>query len=686
MNDILKIQILSGPEQGKKYSIESPMVCTIGRSEACSIVIKNDAKISRQHCQIEFTDTLSITDLDSANGISINGEEIKPHVSHPLVHNDELVVGDSLLKIQLISPQELPEATGVDPGGTDKMLRIIEGTYEPLDRPGLLTPKPFHFSEFLLNLIFWITEKVNAGVCTFIKYARAFLSGLLKKTSWSMRLAFLLTLLGALAITIGEFGEACYISRSGFDAQQVKLLTSTGILASFNHFALFSTYAGCFMLLSLLVLLLKNKLSFLCLKICAGVFGVITLWTFVFLVRVPTLMLAFDKTGKIFDKYYRNHLWISWVWLWVVMALLAFIFITVVLLCKVKRYYCGSSGCQKAFVGDKIVADLKTNSKDPRFRTSAYWSGSLHLLILFLPFLLIRGCMKDYEIPRGDGVPQKIVIKKIKKPDKKKEFIFNMNSAISFYVPELDDERMKELDKETEDEYEASTLAGQPTKKGGKPGWPNGMETARVRFIRLKYGGGDWDQNMGKGADYNFLLEFAKLTGFKIAESTEAIEISDLRRFKDKKGPPFIYITGKGNINLSQKDIQTLRWYLTEQGGLLFADNGGGNFNSSIRSLIRRVFPTDDLVDIANDDIVYQTPFYFPDGAPRLFHHSGDRALGINYNGRWAVFYHQGDINDAWQTGNYGVSDAVKSQAFKMGVNVVNYAFNTYMSIHYTQE
>jgi hypothetical protein len=247
----------------------------------------------------------------------------------------------------------------------------------------------------------------------------------------------------------------------------------------------------------------------------------------------------------------------------------------------------------------------------------------------------------------------------------------------------LDDERMKELDKETEDQYEATNLAGKPSKKGGKPGWPEGMEDARVRFIRLKYKGGDWDQNMGKGSDYNLLLKFRELTDFKIADNTEAIEISDLKRFSKHKSPPFVYITGQGNISLSQKDIKTLRWYLTDEGGMLFADNGGGNFNSSIRSVIRRVFPERQFIDIANDDIIYQTPYYFPDGAPRLFHHSGDRALGINYNGRWAVFYHQGDINDAWQTGHSGVSEALSSQAYKLGVNIINYAFNTYMSLHY---
>jgi hypothetical protein len=564
------------------------------------------------------------------------------------------------------------------------MISIIEGTYIPSYSMQFNTDN-FNLTDFILNLMFWLTEKVHAGFCSLIKYVKAFFQCFFSKASWSMRFAFMLTLLGTLSIAVGEFGADKYVSMSGFDGKQVKLLESTGILSSFNLFSTLSIYVGFLMLFSMLLLRLKNRISLLLLKISAAAFGVITFWTLIFLVRIPSLMLAMDQTGKLFDKYYRNQLWISWIWLWVLMLIPAFVFLVTVSLRKVNDYYSCITDSKKILFGDKVVEDLN-HSKDSRFRTSAYWSGFLHILILFLPFIMIRGCMKDYEIPKGVGAPQKVVIKKIKKPKKKQEFIFNMNSAISFYVPELDDKMMKELDKETEDQYKASSLAGKPSKKGGKPGWPSGMENARVRFIRLKYQGGDWDQNMGKGADYNFLIKFKELTNFKIADNTEAIEISDLRRFKAKKAPPFVYITGQGNINLSQRDVQTLRWYLTEQGGMLFADNGGGNFNRSIRSVIRRVFPEREFVDIANDDIIYQTPYYFPDGAPRLFHHSGDRALGINYNGRWAVFYHQGDINDAWQSGGSGVSDAVRSQAFKMGVNVVNYAFNTYMSLHHGGE
>ena len=139
-------------------------------------------------------------------------------------------------------------------------------------------------------------------------------------------------------------------------------------------------------------------------------------------------------------------------------------------------------------------------------------------------------------------------------------------------------------------------------------------------------------------------------------------------------------------MSLTAREIKTLRWYLEEEGGMIFADNGGGSFNSSFRNVMARVLPGNTWIDIANDDIMYRQPFVFPKGAPPLWHHSGSRALGIkNDEGRWLVFYHQGDINDAWQDGNSGVSKAIRAEAFKMGINVVNYSFNQYLSIHYEE-
>ena len=53
------------------------------------------------------------------------------------------------------------------------------------------------------------------------------------------------------------------------------------------------------------------------------------------------------------------------------------------------------------------------------------------------------------------------------------------------------------------------------------------------------------------------------------------------------------------------------------------------------------------------------------------------------------VFYIQtGDdhLNDAWKTGHSGVSPMIAQQAYRMGFNVMAYAFNQYLSFHYGEK
>ena len=116
---------------------------------------------------------------------------------------------------------------------------------------------------------------------------------------------------------------------------------------------------------------------------------------------------------------------------------------------------------------------------------------------------------------------------------------------------------------------------------------------------------------------------------------------------------------------------------------MLFADNAGGHFDRSFRGLLRRTFPELPLVDIADDDVIYREPFLFPGGAPPLWHHGGKRAIGVKHEGRWVVFYHPGDMGDAWKTGHSGASKAVANRAYKLGINVMCYAFTRYLARHY---
>jgi hypothetical protein len=213
-------------------------------------------------------------------------------------------------------------------------------------------------------------------------------------------------------------------------------------------------------------------------------------------------------------------------------------------------------------------------------------------------------------------------------------------------------------------------------------GLPAGLENIAVRFIRLEYAGGDWDRNLGPDGDYPFLLEFARLTGFTAAPTTESIPVAALHRFPPHRAPPFVYLTGSGNVRLTDAELASLRWYCLEQAGLLFADCGGPAFDKPFRTLMARAFPELAWEEVANDDVLFQAPFLFPNGAPPLWHHAGRRALGLRHAGRWLVFYHPGSLGDAWKTGHSGAAPLLAAQACKLGTNVVHYAFCQYTQKH----
>jgi hypothetical protein len=239
---------------------------------------------------------------------------------------------------------------------------------------------------------------------------------------------------------------------------------------------------------------------------------------------------------------------------------------------------------------------------------------------------------------------------------------------------------MKEM---TEHKYEVAATTGATGNlgKGGgtEGGWPEGMEDYKIRFIRLDHGGSGWSDGMDEtGADVNFLREFAQATGFKkIARSGESHSIALLRKYPRDGFPPFVYLTGNGGMGrTTQSDEKILRDYCLG-GGLLVADAGSLAFDQSFRSFIRKVFPDKPLVDIADDDELYRLPFMFPDGAPAFWHHGGRRALGIKHEGQWVVFYHPGDMNDAWKSPGYtDVSPEMRASAMHLGINLVRYAFD----------
>ena len=72
------IKVISGPNQGAEFGINTGETHIIGKDPSSSDIIFQDLSVSRQHAKISIKDSAEITleDLDSRNGILVNGSRV----------------------------------------------------------------------------------------------------------------------------------------------------------------------------------------------------------------------------------------------------------------------------------------------------------------------------------------------------------------------------------------------------------------------------------------------------------------------------------------------------------------------------------------------------------------------------------------------------------------------------------
>src|SRR5207253_706970 len=120
----------------------------------------------------------------------------------------------------------------------------------------------------------------------------------------------------------------------------------------------------------------------------------------------------------------------------------------------------------------------------------------------------------------------------------------------------------------------------------------------------------DWDQDFGIGADLNMLLEYGIRTTQRVAEKTESRRVAELAGFPAGKAPPVVYLTGQGNISLSNSEVKILREYLVDKHGMLFGDNGGSrHFHNQFLAMMSRVLPEVRPVSVPLDDEIHRVPY-----------------------------------------------------------------------------
>jgi hypothetical protein len=195
--------------------------------------------------------------------------------------------------------------------------------------------------------------------------------------------------------------------------------------------------------------------------------------------------------------------------------------------------------------------------------------------------------------------------------------------------------------------------------------------SALLTVGRLHYdGGGDWYANPSSLP--NLLAAVRERTGLPAAREEKVVALGD----DELWNVPYIYMTGHGNVRLSDRDVVVLRRYL-RQGGFLHADDNYG-MDESIRRELGRLFPEVPLTEVPLDHPVYHLVYDFPQGIPKIHEHDARPAqgFGIFLDGRLVVFYSfQSDLGDGWEDPQVHKDPPEKHEAaLRMGVNLFAYA------------
>ncbi|HEX9150852.1 MAG TPA: DUF4159 domain-containing protein, partial [Flavobacterium sp.] len=185
-------------------------------------------------------------------------------------------------------------------------------------------------------------------------------------------------------------------------------------------------------------------------------------------------------------------------------------------------------------------------------------------------------------------------------------------------------------------------------------------------------GGGDWYANPTSLPN---LIKYCNAninTKIKLHPGTVEPASPDLLSY------PFVHMTGHGNVVFSEADVINLRNYLLAGGFLHIDDNYG--MDQYIRKEIKKIFPNNDLVEIPASHAIFQKPYLFANGLPKIHEHDGKRpqAFGIFIANKLVLLYtFECDLGDGWEDPEvHNDPPDVREKALKMGANIISYIFN----------
>ncbi|MDO9575908.1 MAG: DUF4159 domain-containing protein [bacterium] len=193
-----------------------------------------------------------------------------------------------------------------------------------------------------------------------------------------------------------------------------------------------------------------------------------------------------------------------------------------------------------------------------------------------------------------------------------------------------------------------------------------------ITIARVKYRGGDWYND--PSIIPNLAREINNRTTINAVPDQYVITLND----PDLFSYPFIFLTGHGDIQLSDVEVECLRDYLLK-GGFLYADDDYG-MDEAFRREMSKVFRGLELVELPFSHPIYHCFYDFSTGPPKIHEHDNKppKGYGLFYNGRLVVYYtYESNISDGWADPDvHKDPEEIREKAFKAGINIVVYAMS----------
>lgn len=196
--------------------------------------------------------------------------------------------------------------------------------------------------------------------------------------------------------------------------------------------------------------------------------------------------------------------------------------------------------------------------------------------------------------------------------------------------------------------------------------------TQRIQIARIKYnGGGDWYSSKTALKNLIAYSNAANKTSISNQEGIVSLQSEDLFLY------PFVFLTGHGNVVFNEIEAANLRNYLLGGGFLHICDNYG--LDPFIRREMKKVFPELEFTVVPFSHPIYQQPFLFKNGLPKIHEHNGKNPVGYGlfWKYRLICFYdYECDLGNGWEDPEtYNDDPIIREKALKMGCNLINYAF-----------